>query len=223
MTRVTDGDTIVAGDWATRACEPKLRGEKKQKTSCNSTTIHRVAKKTSFIRPPAKTGPDWKTLREIASTYIPLGLSEIGWPFERALPPPPPLYHSGNPPTGRLSAAPVAANNEWPRSLLPPRRRKVNRTSPDFSSLVLHFYEPTRMNYEWVLNLWRASLNLEVAATIPPVTGAPVVLPSNGVLAGDERLGTKCTILFRVCFLSSEERDLMRSDWDHIGQRLEPP
>lgn len=68
------------------------------------------------------------------------------------------------------------------------------------SSLMLHFYEPARMNYEWVLNLWRASLNLEVAATIPPATGAPVVLPSNGILAGDERLGTKCTILFRFVF-----------------------
>lgn len=56
------------------------------------------------------------------------------------------------------------------------------------------------MNYEWVLNLWRASLNPDVAATIPPVTGAPVVLPSNGILAADERLGTKCTILFRFVF-----------------------
>lgn len=62
-------------------------------TSCNSTTIHRVAKKTSFTRLPAKmmlafAGPEdppWNRL------HLPLGLSEIGWPFERAPPAPDPF------------------------------------------------------------------------------------------------------------------------------------
>lgn len=135
----------------------------------------------------------------------PTELSEIGWLFEK----PSPFYWTleHNLLTQRLSTAPVATNNEWSRLYY---FYSSAQGQSHFSCLLtLHFYEPTWMNWEWILNLcmlhWSPEWQLQYRLLWAYLSSfSPTKLSQWPQKIYFFRI--KCIILFRVLFCYCRKR-----------------